>query len=66
MKALREVNASNKTFWSAVIYDSAGHPTAPTPAPLKIRKPGAGWWMRAIPATTTNEQSQFTNEETPR
>ncbi len=57
MKALSEINAANKTFWSAVIYDSSGHPTAPTPAPLKVRKPGAGWWVNAIP-TTTNLQEK--------
>ena len=48
------INQSNAEFWRHVVYSNAGHPTAPTPAPepVKIRKPGAGWWMRATPNTT--------------
>jgi hypothetical protein len=49
------VNQSNTAYWQRVTYDAAARPIAPpapTPAPLKVRKPGAGWWMRAIPTTT--------------
>ena len=50
------INSANREFWAGVLYNNAGRPTAPPPVPVKVRKPGAGWWRNASP--TTKEKSQ--------